>query len=131
MTNEQHDQPLTGRRILIVEDEYLIAADIADAVARLGGDTLGPCADVEAARRVLAESRPDGAVLDLNLKGSPVTELARELEGMGIAIIYHTGYDTTAAAEGLPEGVLALKPLKHDVLMRELALGLGRNRSPA
>lgn len=131
MEDKQHDQPLQGRRVLIVEDEYLIAIDIADAIARLGGTVLGPCADVAAARRLLAEAEADAAVLDLNLKGGKVTGLARELDAMGLTIMYHTGYETTAVEEGLPEGVLALKPMKHEVLIRELANCLGRDRSPA
>lgn len=133
MADNKDDQPLKERRILIVEDEYLIATDIADAIQRLGGTVLGPCADVAAARRVLAETQADAAVLDLNLKGGKVTDLARELDAKGLTIMYHTGYDTTVAEEGLPEGVLALKPMKHEILMQELTKGLGldRDRSPA
>lgn len=131
MADKTDDQPLKECRILIVEDEYLIAIDIADAITRLGGTVLGPCADVATARRLLAETQADAAVLDLNLKGGKVTELARDLDATGMTIMYHTGYETTVAEEGLPDGVLALKPLKHKALMHELARALGRDCSPA
>lgn len=124
------EQPLAGRQILIVEDEYLIASEIADAIRHLGGTVIGPCPDVAAARQALAGSTPQGAVLDLNLKGESVVELAEELDEMRVTIVYHTGYDTTSAAEDLPRGTIIVKPTAHEVLRRQLADALCRDRWP-
>ena len=104
----------TRRRILVVEDEYLIASEIVDAVEHSGGVALGPCASIESARRLLSRTPvpPDGAVLDINLRGDSISPLAYELAGRGVPLIYYTGYDTTAAREGLPDGLVTLKPMQ-------------------
>jgi len=124
---------LEGHRILVVEDEYLIASDITQAVRELGGEVLGPCPDPDAARRLLAEAEraPDGAVLDLNLKGGSVNELAWELHEQGITLLYHTGYQTTPIAEALPEGVMTTKPMVREKLMRKLVEALRRKPAAA
>ncbi len=113
-------EKLAGRRILVVEDEYRVAGDVEDTIRALGGDVVEPCAGTAQARRQIAETRPDGAILDLNLKGFPVAPLAWELDRAAVPILYHTGYDTTPALEQLPEGRLLVKPLTPDRLREEL-----------
>jgi CheY-like chemotaxis protein len=66
---------LTGKQILVVEDEYLLAQDIAAALRRRGAAVLGPVATIQAAADLIARQRIDAAVLDVNLQGDWSTRL--------------------------------------------------------
>lgn len=56
-----------GRRVLVVEDEALVAMLVEDALLDAGFTVIGPAATVEEAMHFLATERPDAVVLDLNL----------------------------------------------------------------
>ena len=103
---------LTGRRVLVVEDDYYLATDTARALRGAGAEVLGPCATEEDARAELAERRPDVVVVDINLGPGPSFKLAETLKDSGIPFVFTTGYD----AEVIPaefEGVDRLeKPLQ-------------------
>ena len=58
---------LRHKKVLIVEDQYLIAADLSRALTKLGGTIAGPVASTEAAQARMAESSIDFAFLDINL----------------------------------------------------------------
>lgn len=62
--------------ILVAEDEYLIADDLARELAEHGVTVIGPFASLDAALEAVATQRPDLAVLDVNLRGDPVFPLA-------------------------------------------------------
>jgi CheY-like chemotaxis protein len=113
---------LSGRRILVVEDRYLIASEIADLLADLGAEVLGPAPHTAAAAEILRTRRPDAALLDVNLDGAMVFPLAEELVRLGVPIMFLTGYD-----EGLPdrwrERPKLLKPVDPK-LLREAVLQL-------
>lgn len=103
---------LSGRRVLVVEDDFYLATDTARALQGAGADVLGPCASEEDARAELDEQRPDVAVVDINLGSGPSFKLAEALKDRGIPFVFTTGYD----AEVIPvefEGVERLgKPLQ-------------------
>ncbi|WP_300216935.1 response regulator [Bradyrhizobium sp.] len=83
-----HDAP----RILVVEDEYLIALDL-DAALRTGGyRVIGPASNVSAALELLKAERPDAAILDVNLAGQWVTPVAEVLQAMSVPFILASGY---------------------------------------
>jgi len=85
---------LTGREVLIVEDDYYMAHDTAAALRGAGATILGPCPSEASARELLAAVTPTHAVLDLNLGGSgPRFEIARMLGERGVPFIFLTGYD--------------------------------------
>lgn len=86
-------------RILIVEDEYYLGADLAEALAARGAEVLGPIGTLEEALQVIAADRPDHAVLDVNLRGEMSFPIADRLEEAGIPYIIATGY----SRESLPE----------------------------
>lgn len=96
-----HGLPLSGRRVLVVEDEYFIAEEVAGALLRAGATVVGPVASEAAARgRIITSSAPiDWAVLDINLQGSLVYALADTLADSGIPFVFATGY----ADESIPE----------------------------
>ena len=84
---------LTGFSVLVVEDEYFVASDSARALRDHGARILGPVPDVQRARELLAGDSPDVVLLDVNLKGEMVYELAEELRQHGVPMIFATGYD--------------------------------------
>lgn len=84
---------LTGRRILVVEDDYYLAIDTARALRGAGAEVLGPCATEDDAQAELNEQRPDAVVIDVNLGLGPSFKLARRLKDGGIPFVFTTGYD--------------------------------------
>lgn len=85
---------LGGRRILIVEDEYFLAEEMAREFRQAGAEVFGPVADVEGAMRILAqEPGLDGVVLDINLHGEMAYPVADALIERHLPFVFATGYD--------------------------------------
>ena len=89
---------LSGRKILVVEDETLVAMLVEDTLMDAGATVVGPVATVAEALAVLRTDRPDVAVLDLNLAGETSEPVADALKQMGIPFVVASGY----GAAGLP-----------------------------
>lgn len=89
-----------NRRVLVVEDEYVIATDLADALADLGVDVVGPVGNVAQALALIATEPLDGAILDINLNGEYAYPAVEALIDRGIPLIFATGYDRTAIRAG-------------------------------
>jgi len=107
------EQKLRDRCILVVEDEYLIADDMRIALNDAGAKVLGPAPTVAAAMALLtAQPDLDGALLDVNLKGTMVFELADALVARAIPFVFATGYDETAIPDRFSSVPLMEKPLK-------------------
>jgi CheY-like chemotaxis protein len=113
-------EPLAGRRVLIVEDRYLIAIEMADHVGRLGGKVVGPSRDVAGAEALLAGERVDVAVLDVNLDGELVFPLAERLAGAGVPFIFLTGYDGQTLPPAWQDRPRFAKPVNARALCDEL-----------
>jgi DNA-binding response OmpR family regulator len=92
-----------AHRILVVEDEYLIALELEVTLRAAGFQVIGPAPDVDAALVLLKAERPDAAILDVNLAGRRVTPVAEALHGMSVPFILASGY---AAADLQTEPVL-------------------------
>lgn len=90
----------TDRRILVIEDEALVAMLVEDALIDAGFDVIGPARSVSEALALLADDLPTAAVLDLNLCGETSVPVADELVARGIPFVVATGY----GAAGLPDG---------------------------
>lgn len=109
--------PLSGLRILVVEDEPLIAMDIEERLLAEGADVIGPAANLEAARRLIAETSPDVALLDANLAGVPVDDLAVALRGRGIPFAFATGFGRASLPEDFADIPLLPKPFGSEQLL--------------
>ena len=98
---------LAGWRVLVVEDEWLIAAWVGRALEGAGAVVLGPAGSVGRALALLADGSPppDAALLDANLGGEAVTPVALALAGRGVPFALVTAY----AADGL-DGPLRAAP---------------------
>jgi DNA-binding response OmpR family regulator len=79
-------------RILVVEDEYLLAEDISQALSKAGRKVVGPFATIAEAMESLEKAPVDGAILDINLRGEEVFPLASELRRRHIPYAFTTGY---------------------------------------
>lgn len=93
MTDTRTRPLLGGFRVLVVEDQYLIADEMRRTVAALGGTVVGPCPTVEDAIATLNTEKVDFALLDLNLRGQQVLPVADELIRRGIPFAFATGYE--------------------------------------
>lgn len=91
---------LGGRRILVVEDEPLVAMDVEASLAAAGCEVLGPAPTVARALELVAAESFDAAVLDANLGGVRVDAVADALAARGVPFVFATGY----GREALPAG---------------------------
>uniref|UniRef100_UPI0035C96A83 response regulator n=1 Tax=uncultured Sphingomonas sp. TaxID=158754 RepID=UPI0035C96A83 len=107
------DQMLRDRRILIVEDEYLLANDLHNALRTAGVAVLGPVPSVAAALSMIAaEAMIDAAVLDINLRGEMVFAVADALRARGVPFAFATGYDQAVVPDRFADAPRVEKPLK-------------------
>jgi CheY-like chemotaxis protein len=112
---------LGGRRILIVEDEYFLADDIARACRALGAEIEGPVGEVEDALAILnGRQAIDGAVLDVDLRSAPIFPVARALRCRDVPFMFATGYDRAAIVPEFGDVPLWEKPLDHAAMACEL-----------
>jgi CheY-like chemotaxis protein len=89
---ENAAQRLQGVRILIVEDEFLLAMDIESAIREAGGEVVGPIVSLEEAVATAEREELNAAVLDLNLRGEMSYPVAEVLDSRHIPYIFATGY---------------------------------------
>ena len=88
---------LYGQVILVAEEKYFIAEDVARALEREGADVLGPVGTLGGALTLLeVMARVDGAVLDINLHGEAINPVIDMLEARGIPYVFATGDGETA-----------------------------------
>jgi CheY-like chemotaxis protein len=93
MTNSPAQGALSSRRVLVVEDEYFLADDMALELQKGGAEVVGPVPTMDQALAVLAsDQRIDAAVLDINLKGENVFQVADALARRGVPFVFATGY---------------------------------------
>lgn len=119
-----------GKRVLVVEDEYLVGQETAAALEDAGCALLGPVPSLEEAVRIAASEDFAVAVLDVNLNGKLVWPAARALQARGIPFVFATGYSGTIDCP--PEFSAAPwieKPLDAEGLVSALATALSHRGS--
>ena len=88
------NSPLRDRRILVVEDEYLIAMSLQDALENAGSVVVGPVPSVEKAIKTIdSEPHIDAAVVDVNLGGELAYAVADMLIARKIPFVFTSGYE--------------------------------------
>ena len=95
---------VTGKKILVVEDEALVAAMLVDILKSLGAEIVGPAATLERALAIAEDATIDAAILDVNLRDVRVDPLADRLRKRGVPLVFTTGYGQSAVqtAQGAP-----------------------------
>jgi CheY-like chemotaxis protein len=112
---------LHGLRILVVEDEYMLAEDLRQGLENLGAEVLGPAASVEQALALLqSENSLDAAVLDVNLQGDYVFPVLEVLRTRRVPFVLATGYDGWALPAAYADAPRCAKPLDMRRLARTL-----------
>ena len=83
---------MAATRILVVEDEFLIALDIAGVLEQAGLTVVGPAANVGEALHAIASEPVDGVLLDAQLAGEPASSIADALIARRIPFAFVSGY---------------------------------------
>jgi CheY-like chemotaxis protein len=107
--------PLQGARVLVVEDESMLALSLEDMLRDLGCVVAGTAAKIDDALEMARTHEYDVALLDVNLNGKRVDPVAEAVRERGTPIVYVTGYGKTAAS-----GFVLEKP--HNAVDLERAL---------
>ncbi|MBB4426276.1 CheY-like chemotaxis protein [Bradyrhizobium sp. CIR48] len=114
--------PLTGRRILVVEDEYFLADDIGKALRALGAEIAGPVGHIEDAVEMLHDGGVlDAAVLDVNIRAKPIFPVARELRARQVPFVFTTGYDRISIEPEFQDVPIWEKPIDIVAMVQNLA----------
>ena len=92
-------QTFAGRRVLVVEDESLVAMLLETILEDMGCLAVGPAATVDEGLRMAADEAVDAALLDVNVAGRQVFPVAQALKDRGVPFVFSTGY----GEGGLPD----------------------------
>jgi DNA-binding response OmpR family regulator len=109
-----------GARILVAEDEFLVAIQLEEDLIAAGWSVLGPFTSLQTATMAARQDQFDMAILDVNLNGEMVYPLATELKQRGVRLLLVSGYE----AANLPEALRGLprmsKPYDTGALIRRI-----------
>lgn len=123
MTDAASISALRGWRLLLVEDDYMIAQDLEAELQGAGVEVLGPVPDIQGALDLLeAGPAPDGAILDINLGGEMVYPLADILQERNIPFVFATGYEAWSIPERYRNLPCREKPLNVRQIAEVLAI---------
>ncbi|GAD56178.1 MAG: PAS domain S-box-containing protein [Limimaricola cinnabarinus] len=111
---------LEGRRVMVVEDEFLIAISLEMALGEQGALVEGPYTRLAEAREAVS-TRPDAAVLDVRLGSESSLPLARDLASLGVPLLFVTGnVDGEELKQEFPDAQVLSKPVSEDRVVAEL-----------
>ncbi len=119
------DTSLSGLRVLVVEDEYFIATDVARAITDAGADVVGPVPQLDQGLALADCEQLDAAVLDVHLEGGFSYAIAESLTRRGVPYLLLTGYDSWALPEALQDAPRLTKPIQLRTLTAHLRALLG------
>jgi DNA-binding response OmpR family regulator len=112
---------LTGKRILVVEDEPLVSMLVEDELRGAGAVVVGPVPTVSEALGLVEAAAADGgisaAVLDINLQGQAAVPVADRLAALGVPFLFATGY-----GEGCGTGAHGTAPTLHKPFAPEMLI---------
>lgn len=117
----------SGRRILVVEDEPMVALDISQILSEAGNVVVGPANSVAQAFALIAQFGCDAAVLDVNLGLETAEPIARELIKRGIPFVAMSAYSREQLPPIMQSAPLLEKPVKSEKLIAEVDRFLRKN----
>lgn len=111
----------SGMKFLIVEDEVLVALDLADMLSDLGHEVVFTESNVKGAIKIAEAETIDIAILDINLRGELSFPVAKILRDRGVLVIFSSGYGRKGLIEGFQDAYLLTKPFGLDALAATVA----------
>jgi DNA-binding response OmpR family regulator len=113
---------LSGKRILIVEDEWLLADAIVEAVESAGGEVIGPFPSVRQSLAVLQEHAPapDAATLNIRLTDGESYPVADQLAAMKVPFLFASANGASALPRRFSRAVLLRKPIAASQIIEAL-----------
>ena len=112
---------LRGRRLLIVEDEYLLAQDLTEYFQQLGVEVIGPVGSVSEALKLLNLIEVHGAILDINLRGERVYPVADALRQKHVPFVFASGYGGETEPAAYADVPRCIKPVDFSVLAKAVS----------
>lgn len=127
------DVSLAGLRVLILEDEVLIAMDLELVCRELGAADVAVARTLDEAEAAVSGGTGfDAAVLDIMVAGRSTIEFATRLFTRGVPVVFATGYsDAERLVEALAGVQIVDKPFSRDMLVEAIARAMERGESPA
>ncbi|MGE6784483.1 response regulator [Ensifer adhaerens] len=120
---------LKGKRFAVIEDEALIAFEIASILENEEVKVAGPASTVDDALRIIEQEELDAALVDANLRGQPVGEIASALTQKQIPFAFVTGYGREALPAGFAGTTMLAKPFNPEELLEAAALLVARPKA--
>ncbi|MGQ2991239.1 MAG: response regulator [Brevundimonas sp.] len=120
-------EALKGRRILVVEDESLVAMLLETILEDMGCETVGPVSNVAEAVGLVDGGEPlHGALLDVNVAGVEVFPVAAALEARGLPFVFSTGYGEGGLPDEWKGRITLQKPFTEAAVEEALARALSQ-----
>ena len=120
----------SGRRVLIVEDESLVAMLLETILADLGCDVVGPESNIEDGLSVASGTAPlDAALLDVNVAGQEIFPVAEALKARGVPFVFSTGYGEAGLPEHWRGNPTVQKPFTEGAIRDALMAALNMQRA--
>lgn len=101
---------LAGKRILVVEDEPILAMCVQDMLLDIGCVVIGPALSTKDAKRLAFDMKLDAALLDINMGDGPTFEVAQMLIASSVPFCFATGYGSAGVPEELRGMPVLSKP---------------------
>lgn len=119
-------QPLDGYRLLVAEDEALLAVDIIHMLRAAGAEMIGPALSLSSAMVLASSEKFDCAVLDVRFPDGDIDPVADLLYGQGIPLIFVTANEVDRLGRQWPLAQLLAKPFMERDLIAAVLLALGQ-----
>jgi len=119
--SEQPGRGATALRVLLVEDENLVALLLEDMLAELGHTVVGPVARLDKALEAAQREAFDVAILDVNINGEAAYPIADALAARGIPFVFSTGYGKTSLRAPYSDRPALQKPFQRHELQKLFA----------
>jgi CheY-like chemotaxis protein len=121
--------PLAGLRLLVVEDEMLVALALEEMLGDFGCVVVDVAGTVDRGLALADKLALDGAILDINLGGEKVFPVAERLAERGVPFVFCTAYGTAALPPSFAKAPTLAKPYDAHRLRKFLISGLTRGRA--
>ena len=116
----ENSAPLAGKRLLVVEDDFLIARDLSNTVAEAHGKVVSVVSEPASVVDTAEREQVDCVLLNLNLNGSMDTRTALRLTEQGVPLVLVTGYSKDALPADLRDLPFVSKPVERSNLINKI-----------